>query len=617
VARTVELLDGLALLGSAQVGPLGGPLPNLLYGEGKLPSTVDPDLAIRLESHGTMLPGRRRLLLRQGSEVYPLELPVPAAEITGVPGLATEVAPGGWSLHWPLSPPEWLIVANSRPALVILSNARALWADGEAFVQAVADVRRELGAAPLLWAPRTALPNRLPFLNWLSVDLTDTTEGLWRATEGKFLDPTLGELDPAAARAEHRCRCRECRNGDAGAPTGHALEMYGAELDLVRAAIRAHRLRELVELRQTSEAVLAEMLRYADRILADRLEERAPVVSTESRSYVLRESFRRPEVVRFRRRFLERYRSPISKQLLLLVPCSKTKPYRASRSHRRMEAAIGSPPAIGRLHLVSVTSPLGVVPRELEDVYPARHYDIPVTGEWDELERQAVRDGVQHLLRVGAYRSIVVHLDREEYGFLADLLPEDRRTRWTSIGGRTTGPESLQALHDAIAEALHPLDPVPGGPLSAVREELAELAAYQFGRPAAELLFRPPVRLHGRPWFQRLTDGSGVDLATWQETRGLFHLTVAGAARMQEAHPLDIEVDPAVRLEGDLFTPGVVRADRGIRVGDAVRLVQGEKLLAVGVADLPGPLMTELSRGCAVRIRHRARPTAAPLPTAT
>jgi archaeosine synthase len=69
--------------------------------------------------------------------------------------------------------------------------------------------------------------------------------------------------------------------------------------------------------------------------------------------------------------------------------------------------------------------------------------------------------------------------------------------------------------------------------------------------------------------------------------------------------PLSVEVHPGVPLEGDLFVPGVKRADEGIRTGDAVTLVQDGKLAAVGEAALPGRLMAELSRGLAVRIRHR------------
>ena len=143
-----------------------------------------------------------------------------------------------------------------------------------------------------------------------------------------------------------------------------------------------------------------------------------------------------------------------------------------------------------------------------------------------------------------------------------------------------------------------------GGPLGAVREELKEVAAFQFGRAEAERLFAAPIRLAGRPWFQRLTDGK-TDLATLREERGLFHLTLAGARRLLPIPPLAVEVEPTLPLTGDLFAPGVRRADPGIRAGDSVVLLRDGALAGVGEAVLPGPLMTQLRRGVAVRVRHR------------
>jgi archaeosine synthase len=278
-----------------------------------------------------------------------------------------------------------------------------------------------------------------------------------------------------------------------------------------------------------------------------------------------------------------------------------------------MIGALEGLPSLERVHVVSVTSPLGVVPKELEDTFPTRHYDIPVTGHWDEEERDAVAAPLGHIIAHGRYRHVIFHLDPNEYRFLREL---DARTVWTLTEHRSTSPQALASLRRAVSEALDGSRPVAGGPLSVVREELAEVASFQFGRAAAELLFGPPVRLTGRPWFQRVTDGRGTDLATWREMRGLFQLTVAGAGRMLPAHPLEVEVDSKVELRGDLFAPGVVRADPGIRVGDAVLLVRTGELLAVGEAALPGPLMTELGRGLAVEVRHRV-PGLVPPPTAT
>ncbi|HEV2428891.1 MAG TPA: DUF5591 domain-containing protein, partial [Thermoplasmata archaeon] len=472
-------------------------------------------------------------------------------------------------------------------------------------VRAVAELRERLGAEPILWAPRVALPNRLALLAYLGVDLVDSTETLWQASEDRLITSALGEIDPEAAALEGLCDCSACRSGAPRSGGEHAEDELSRELRLVRTAIRTGRLRELVEARTASDPALSVMLRQADRLAGALLEERSPVTGAGIRGYVLKESHRRPEVRRFRARFLERYRPPPSKQVLLLVPCSKTKPYRNSRSHRRLARALEGLPNLPRLHVVSVTSPLGLVPREIEDLPPARHYDIPVTGDWDEEERGWVRTALAHLLKGAPYRRILVHLDPREYGFLEETFGAAPDRIRTLADDRTTSAEALRSLRAAATEALSGSTAVAGGALATVREELESLAALQFGRPAAEALFRPPVRLHGRPWFQRITDGGGRDLATWQESRGLFQLTVAGGVRLQTVRALEVEVRADVPMKGDLFVPGVEHADPLIRAGDAVCLVRGGSLLAVGEAEMSGRMMQELSKGLAVHLRHR------------
>ena len=73
---------------------------------------------------------------------------------------------------------------------------------------------------------------------------------------------------------------------------------------------------------------------------------------------------------------------------MVLLPCSATKPYRLSASHKRFSRSITS----NTIHEVIVTAPLGLVPRELEDIWPAANYDIPVTGDWDIDELKTIRE---------------------------------------------------------------------------------------------------------------------------------------------------------------------------------------------------------------------------------
>jgi len=616
--RSVERIGGIAVAGPASVGPLFFDTPALWFAEpanGRNRGPA-PEHPVRLKEAGAA-PGSRGVQVQGAAASLDLRFSIAAPEVSGVPGSVEWAAPGCAVVHAPLDAAQWDALTPRPPELLVLGNGRTLFAEGEPLVRFIEEFRRRLGPAPLLWAPRVALPHRLPLLVYLGVDVLDTTEGHVRSLRGEYLDPDLGTLDLGEARGHSRCRCPSCASDPPGPLEAHAEWLFVEQLSLVRAVLGAGRLRELVEARLTSEPVLAEILRYTDRHLRGLLDERTPVVGSGVRTYILPESHRRPEILRYRRRFLERYTPPPSKRILLLVPCSRTKPYRNSRSHRRFAAALEGVAAAERIHTVSVTSPLGLVPRDLEDVYPARHYDIPVTGEWDEGERRAVTEAFHHLLSTGAYTDVVIHLDPEEYEFLKAALPTDRRTVWTLQDAGATRPEAIATLHDALVEATSGLVRVERGPLAVVREELEAIAAFQFGREAARLLFADPVRLAGRPWFQRVTDGIGVDLATWREERGLFQLTVPGALRMLSAHPMEVEVVPNLELTGDLFTPGIVRVDPWIRVGDAVLLVRSGELLGVGEALLPPSFMTGLPRGAAVRVRHRLHREGVQSPTDT
>ena len=45
----------------------------------------------------------------------------------------------------------------------------------------------------------------------------------------------------------------------------------------------------------------------------------------------------------------------------------------------------------------------------MEDIWPAAHYDIPVTGDWDEDELSIIRQMLSRLVERVGYSSIVNH----------------------------------------------------------------------------------------------------------------------------------------------------------------------------------------------------------------
>ncbi len=71
------------------------------------------------------------------------------------------------------------------------------------------------------------------------------------------------------------------------------------------------------------------------------------------------------------------YEPPKGKDIALFVPCSYTKPYSRSRTHRLIDKAIKASGKANRVHKLVISSP-GIIPFEFNDYYPFNAYD------WDE-----------------------------------------------------------------------------------------------------------------------------------------------------------------------------------------------------------------------------------------
>jgi len=81
--------------------------------------------------------------------------------------------------------------------------------------------------------------------------------------------------------------------------------------------------------------------------------------------------------------YLQRwYRPPEDKDILLFLPCSYTKPYSRSTTHRGIIETLKKTDKYGRIHQVMLSN-TGVIPREFENMYPFNAYD------WDEKQETA------------------------------------------------------------------------------------------------------------------------------------------------------------------------------------------------------------------------------------
>lgn len=471
--------------------------------------------------------------------------------------------------------------------VAVLANGVEYLRSPRGFVAAVTRIRRELGPSVLVGVTGLAAPTNLAALVYLGVDIVDSSRMVLDSARDVF--HTADRIAPVAEVDREACACPACIAGED--LLAHNERALYRELLVVRNHIVHGRLRELVEGRLANDPWNTAVLRHLDLRHGELLEEYTPVAGGELLAYSYA-SLHRPEVVRFRRRIRERYAKPASAKVLLLLPCSARKPYSSSRSHRRFREAVlasGNPSVV---HEVIVTSPLGLVPRELERFYPAGAYDIPVTGDWSRDEAAVVLEDLRAFVEANRYDAVVAHLGGEA-GIVREALP----TAVFPSEERPASEEALRALSRALAEAAAAHGPVARGRRFA--EEMQNIARFQFGSVGAVLSDGATFR--GR--FPRVrTFLGGVQVAMHTE-RGMLSLSLDGGRLLSKAAAYCVEIDDFVP-KGNVFAVGVTGASPDIRVGDDVVVRYREEVRAVGTARMNAREMIDAARGEAVHVRH-------------
>ncbi|MCK4416355.1 MAG: DUF5591 domain-containing protein, partial [Thermoplasmatales archaeon] len=280
---------------------------------------------------------------------------------------------------------------DKSDSVFILVNAYQLFQQPRNFVNFIVELREKIGYQKMIYPPSIGDPTNLALLSYMGIDLFDSTSAIVAArndillfSNGKYNKNELQELP---------CNCPSCIKFK-GKPSDMKFQdilnrnYYEIlkEIKHIRNAISQGSLRGLVETRVKADPNLIAILRNLDTNHNNFLEKRTPIASNAKVLANSKESLLRPDIKRFQKRVIESYKKPDSAKILLLLPCSAKKPYSFSKSHKffRDKLITSGNPFI--VHEMIVTSPMGLVPRELELVYPASSYDIPVTGVWDEDE---------------------------------------------------------------------------------------------------------------------------------------------------------------------------------------------------------------------------------------
>lgn len=301
---------------------------------------------------------------------------------------------------------------------------------------------------------------------------------------------------------------------------------------------------------------------------------------------------------RFRERVARRFQPRGNTDCLLILPCSRRKPYSKSRSHRLFAEATGGARRRINIREVILTSPLGAVPRELEAVPPAGHYDIPVTGIWSEEEIAVTSGSLTGAIRAypGEDISVIAHVSGG-YRETCRRAEMEMNAEFVYTGGeRPTSQKSLEMLSDALGRVegsrTHP-DPL----------ELSRLVlSYQFGTDPGNAMAQAPSRLEKRGNNLSIERVNGR-VARLNSYNGLFIPGPVGSSILSEMDSYCVDIDFELK-EKVLYSPGVVSADGQIRPGDEVVIRREGTAVGQGRSILGGESMTRSDRGKAVVLRE-------------
>jgi predicted RNA-binding protein (TIGR00451 family) len=296
------------------------------------------------------------------------------------------------------------------------------------------------------------------------------------------------------------------------------------------------------------------------------------------RSYYIDDiSLERPQVVRWRKE-IEEYYSP-STNIILLLPCSAKKPYRVSKSHTKIISFLKDTlkDKYSNLSQLILTSPLGVVPRELEDY---ADYDIPVTGHWSQEELDCLSELLLSLLNKCNNPVIIAHFgENSPYLKALEKLPFEIFYTKGSLEELKNILEVNRSLWDTE-------------PLNEYRTKAQKMFSFQFKKE-----FDLPFDYQERR--------KSTDLLLNRKNIGIFQnkikVNVKGGELIKDSLWVNIDFD----LRGDIFSKGIISNSENIRPGDDVIVQKNNKCIGVGEAIVSGEIMKNLNRGKVVKIRMR------------
>jgi len=194
----------------------------------------------------------------------------------------------------------------------------------------------------------------------------------------------------------------------------HNLYVCNAEIKRIKQAIKDGRLWEHTQMRTHAHPALFTALKKLKQH-ADFLEEYSPATKKSGLFFYNSVDLTRPQVTHYKKRLQERYTPPRNSRVLLLVPQTRKKPFHKAHEFKIVKQAtrnIGE--LASKVHVCVYAAPFGVIPIELDEVYPLSQHEIALPLDTETVDY--VANQAAEYIKQQRYEAVVLLHDPKQWG---------------------------------------------------------------------------------------------------------------------------------------------------------------------------------------------------------
>jgi predicted RNA-binding protein (TIGR00451 family) len=260
-----------------------------------------------------------------------------------------------------------------------------------------------------------------------------------------------------------------------------------------------------------------------------------------------------------------------------------------------------------------ITSPLSVVPRELENIFPARFYDIPVAGIWSNEEIEITASLLSKVLKSYPDDTVIInHTHGKGYEEILEIVKS-----YSNFEVFNTSSKSVPTSNDSLSKLTSTTSGILAEKmwnekigLSPKLNELQTIADYQYGIGVGKELFHKIVKIRGKYPRNKQIFLDGELNATLRSSTGFLMLTPSAAQRIVKLSFNNLEFADENLKGSTIYAPGLIEADIRILPNDEIFIVKEGKLLATATALVSGKDMNKMSSATSIKqIREKSLPS--------